>query len=78
VIFAVIALVVSLTKNGASAELEIRSRQPVYELLSFSANGVKPNNKIEKLKIKVDKDVAERMLNEIGALILDYKNKDVK
>ena len=47
-------------------------------MLSFSANGVKTNNKIEKLKIKVDKDVAERMLNEIGALILDYKNKDVK
>ena len=44
VIFAVIALVVSLTKNGASAELEIRSRQPVYELLSFSANGMSPLN----------------------------------
>ena len=75
VIFAVIALVVSLTKNGASAELEIRSRQPVYELLSFSANGMKPLKRIEKLKIRVDKEVAEQMLNEIGALILEYRKK---
>lgn len=77
-VLGVVAMVVALKTRGASAQLEIRSRQPVYEMLSFSANGVKPNNKIEKLKIKVDKDVAERMLNEIGALILDYKNKDVK
>ena len=75
VIFAVIALVVSLTKNGASAELEIRSRQPVYELLRFSANGMKPSKRIEKLKIRVDKEVAEQMLNEIGALILEYRKK---
>lgn len=75
VIFAVIALVVSLTKNGASAELEIRSRQPVYELLNFSANGMKPSKRIEKLKIRVDKEVAEQMLNEIGALILEYRKK---
>lgn len=75
VIFAVIALVVSLTKNGASAELEIRSRQPVYELLSFNANGMKPSKRIEKLKIRVDKEVAEQMLNEIGALILEYRKK---
>ena len=75
VIFAVIALVVSLTKNGASAELEIRSRHPVYELLSFSANGMKPSKRIEKLKIRVDKEVAEQMLNEIGALILEYRKK---
>ena len=77
-VLGVVAMVVALKTRGASAQLEIRSRQPVYEMLSFSANGVKTNNKIEKLKIKVDKDVAERMLNEIGALILDYKNKDVK
>ena len=77
-VLGVVAMVVALKTRGASAQLEIRSRQPVYEMLSFSANGVKTNNNLEKLKIKVDKDVAERMLNEIGALILDYKNKDVK
>ena len=75
VVFAIIALVVALNKNGASAELEIRSRQPVYELLSFSANGMKPAKRIEKLRIRVDKEVAEQMLNEIGALILEYRKK---
>lgn len=74
-VFAVISLIVALTKKGASAEIEIRSRQPVYEMLSFSANGIKSITRIEKLKIKVDKEVAEQMLNEIGALILEYKKK---
>lgn len=75
VVFAIITLVVALTRKGASAELEIRSRQPVYELLSFSANGMKTSSRMEKLKIKVDKEVAEQMLNEIGALILEYRKK---
>ncbi len=74
-VFAVIALVIALTRKGASAELEIRSRQPVYEMLSFSANGLKPTNRLDKLKIRVDKEVAEKMLNEIGALILEYRKK---
>lgn len=75
VIFAIVALIVAISKKSASAELEIRSRQPVYEFLSFSANGMKNSSRIEKLKIKVDKEVAEQMLNEIGALILEYRKK---
>ena len=36
---------------------------------------MKPSKRIEKLKIRVDKEVAEQMLNEIGALILEYRKK---
>lgn len=74
-VFAIIALILALAKKGAMAELEIRSRQPAYEMFSFCANGIKPITRFDKLRIKVDRDVAEQMLNEIGALILNYKNK---
>lgn len=74
-IFAIIALICALKTKGAFAEIEIRSRQPVYDMLGISANGLKTKSKIEKLKIKVDKDVASQMINEIGALILEFKNK---
>ena len=74
-VFAIIALILALTRKGATAELEIRSRQPAYEMFSFCANGIKPISRLDRLKIKVDREVAEQMLNEIGALILNYKNK---
>ena len=69
----IVVLIVSLLTKGAAAELEIRSRTPIYEMLTVSASGLKPQTKIDKIKIKVDRDVAEQLLNEIGAIVIENK-----
>ena len=72
----IVVLIVSLLTKGAAAELEIRSRTPIYEMLTVSASGLKPQSKIDKIKIKVDKDVAEQLLNEIGAIVIENKKSE--
>lgn len=74
-VFGVIVLILSISNKGASAELEIRSRTPIYEMLSVSANGMRAESKVDKIKIKVDKDIAEQLLNEIGAIVVENRKR---
>ena len=71
-LLAIILLILFLLSRTARFTLVLSGKMYQSSLLSVTASIGKP--KIKSLKIKVDKDTSKKMLEEIGAMILDVKN----
>ena len=62
-------------RRRGSVEVIISGRLAEHELLSFGVSNLKIRQKqVERLRIKVDKNVAVDMVNELGALLLNIRS----
>lgn len=72
-VMCVIMLVLYFLRRGAGVTVEISGKMGEHSLISMGASSMAAANKIKRIKIKVDKTVAQTMVNEIGAILLDVK-----
>lgn len=68
----VILLVLWFTSKTAKVEVRIGGKTHNTQLLEVSTSSI-VSKKAREFKIIVDREVAEKMVNELGALILDTK-----
>ena len=73
----VVLLVLFLIKKSASVEIRIAGKLAEHNLLSVGSSNMGSHKKAKKIKIIVDRNTSEIMVNEIGALLLDVKAGDI-
>lgn len=70
---AVVFVIIAILKRGAGVKLEISGKMGEYGLMEVGASSLQSAKRITKMKIKVDKETAQNMINELGAILLDLK-----
>ena len=70
----IILLVLALLKKSASVEIRIAGKEAEHSLLSVGSSNMTRTKGAKKIKIIVDRETSETMINEIGALLLDIKS----
>ena len=74
-VLTIVLLIMYLLSRKTSVYVEISGKMNEYPLMEICAStSVLSNSKIKKIKIKVDKQTAETMVDEIGAIIIDAKS----
>ena len=74
-----IATVINLLKFifalGGAVVIVIAGRRPEINLLSLGASTMIEGKGASSMKIKVNREIAPVMVNELGAIIMDINNK---